>query len=218
MNVAASVRILPSPLYVVCDAAVCARAGWTLVDFAEACLEGGARFLQVRAKSMPARDFFAATDAILRRANRAGAVVVVNDRVDIARLAGAGGVHLGQEDLPPAQAREIAGANAVIGLSTHTPAQLDLALHQPVNYVAVGPVFATMTKETGYAAVGLDYVRHAAARAAARSMPLVAIGGMTIERARLVIRSGAQSVAVISDLLATGDPAARVREFLDALG
>ncbi len=209
--------VAPSALYVICDADICARAGWTLVEFVEACLEGGARFLQVRAKSVAGRDFFAATAAIVGRAKGAGAVVVVNDRVDIALLAGAGGVHLGQEDLPPARARAIAGANAIIGLSTHTPAELHLALEQPVNYIAIGPVFGTMTKETGQEAVGLDHVRHAAARTAARSMPLVAIGGMTLERAASVIRCGAQSIAVISDLLATGDPKARVREFLDAL-
>jgi thiamine-phosphate pyrophosphorylase len=141
----------------------------------------------------------------------------VNDRADLARLAGAGGVHVGQTDLSPAAVRAVVGPELVVGRSTHTPDQYEAAFGEPVDYVAIGPVFATATKATGCDEVGLEGVRRAAARTAARGLPLVAIGGITLDRARSVRDAGAQSIAVISDLFATGDPAGRVREFLRAL-
>jgi len=142
--------------------------------------------------------------------------VIVNDRTDVARIARAAGVHVGQDDLPPAMVRAIMGPDAIIGFSTHSTVQIDAALSAPVSYVAVGPVFETATKATGYAAVGLDLVRYAGR--VGEGLPVVAIGGITLANARSVIEAGAMSVAVISDLLATGNPTARVREFLDALG
>ena len=151
------------------------------------------------------------------RAHAAGAILIVNDRADIARLAGADGVHVGQDDLAPPAVRVIVGSVAIVGFSTHTVGQLDTAVEQPVSYVAVGPVFATMTKATGHAAIGLAMVRQASHRAGARGLPLVAIGGITLERALSVIDAGAASVAVISDLLATGDPERRTREFLNRI-
>ena len=202
------------PLYVVCDAEVCARANWTLVDYAAACLGGGAKLLQIRAKTSAGRDFLEAATAIVARASLTGATVIVNDRADIARLSGAAGVHVGQDDLSPAQVRSILGADAIVGLSTHTTAQLDRALREPIDYVAIGPVFGTGTKATGYEPIGVESVRTAAATCGAQDVPLVAIGGITRDRAREVLAAGARSVAVISDLLAGGDPAARVREFL----
>jgi thiamine-phosphate pyrophosphorylase len=155
--------------------------------------------------------------AIEEQARHAGGVVIVNDRADIARLAAAGGVHVGQDDLPPRAVRHLVGADALVGLSTHADAQLVAALVEPVSYVAVGPVFGTVTKETGYAARGLEAVRAARARVASHDLPIVAIGGITLSRAPAVIDAGAQSVAVITDLLSTGDPAGRVREFVRAL-
>jgi thiamine-phosphate pyrophosphorylase len=156
-----------------------------------------------------------AATAIVGRAARTGATVIVNDRADIARLSGAAGVHIGQEDLTPAEVRAVVGADAIVGLSTHTIDQLDRALGEPIDYVAVGPVFGTDTKATGYEPIGLEAVRAAAVRAAARNVPLVAIGGITRSRSRSVLDAGAHAVAVISDLVTGGDPAARVREFLD---
>jgi thiamine-phosphate pyrophosphorylase len=141
--------------------------------------------------------------------------VIVNDRADIARFAGAAGVHVGQDDLTPAQVRAVLGRDAIVGVSTHTPEQLDRALQEPIAYVAVGPVFGTNTKATGYEPIGVEAVRAAARKAAARHVPLVAIGGISRDRVRSVLDAGASSVAVISDLLSGGDPAARVREFLD---
>jgi thiamine-phosphate pyrophosphorylase len=142
---------------------------------------------------------------------------VINDRADIARLADADGVHVGQADLGPAEVRAIVGEQAMVGLSTHTIDQLERAANQPVSYLAIGPVFGTTSKDTGYDAVGLEMVREAARLAAARGVPLVAIGGITLGRAGSVIEAGAASVAVIGDLLTDGDPERRVREFLRRL-
>lgn len=145
-------------------------------------------------------------------------MVIVNDRADIARLAGADGVHVGQTDLSPADVRRIVGDSAIVGLSTHTREQVDRALQEPVSYVAVGPIYGTATKDTGLAPVGLDLVRYAAAGGAAGvTRPVVAIGGITLERGAAVIGAGAASVAMIGDLVA-GDPAARVRTCLQRLG
>lgn len=209
-------------MYAICDAEICERAGWTLVDVASACLDGGARFLQVRAKQAGAGRLLEWTAAIVERARTAGAVVVLNDRADIARIAGAAGVHVGQEDLSPALVRLVAGDRALVGLSTHTMGHVEAALSEPIDYLAVGPVFGTRTKATGYEAVGLAQIERAVARvcpepARSTALPVVGIGGITLDQAPAVIRVGAASVAVISDLMATGDPAARVRQFLRAL-
>jgi len=189
-----------------------------LVDLASACLTGGATFLQVRAKQAASGWLLDTTAAIVDRARDADAIVIVNDRADIARLANADGVHVGQDDLAPGAVRSIVGPARLVGVSTHTAGQLEAALREPVDYVAIGPVFSTATKDTGYAAIGLDRVRAAAWAARAAGLPLVAIGGMTLERAGTVIDSGAASVAVIGDLLSTGNPEARVREYLMLLG
>jgi thiamine-phosphate pyrophosphorylase len=184
------------------------------LDLARSFLDGGARVLQLRAKDLPSGAFLELADALVTLARGFGAIVIVNDRVDVARLSGADGVHVGQEDLPPATAREQLGPAAVVGFSTHTVTQIEAARGEPVSYIAVGPVFGTSTKETGYSAVGLNLVS-AAARIAG-SIPVVAIGGVTLDNARSAIDAGASSVAVISDLL-VGDPAERVKAFLRIL-
>jgi thiamine-phosphate pyrophosphorylase len=138
----------------------------------------------------------------------------VNDRADIARIADASGVHVGQDDMTPADVRAVAGEQAIVGLSTHTPEQVQDAVRQPVSYVAIGPVFTTSTKDTGYDAVGLERLRTAATIAGAAGLPVVAIGGITLERAADVAAAGAQSVAVIGDLLLGSDPRQRVRDYL----
>ena len=126
----------------------------------------------------------------------------------------AAGVHIGQDDLPPASVRGLLGPAAVIGFSTHTSDQIERGVEQPVNYIAIGPVFGTRTKETGYEAVGLNQVSEAGKRS--RGLPVVAIGGITLETAPSVWRAGASSVAVISDLLQGDNPAGRVRAYLKA--
>lgn len=210
-------RSLPSRLYAIVDADVAAGAGWRVPDLADAYLQAGVRLLQVRAKAAGGRDVLAWVDAIAARAP-ADAWVVVNDRVDVALAAGTRHVHLGQEDLPVGDARRLVGPDAVIGLSTHTPRQVADGCRKPVDYLAVGPVFGTRTKDTGYAPVGPTLVADAARQARAVGVPLVAIGGVTLESAPVVIEAGADAVVVISDLLADGNPGARARAFLHALG
>jgi thiamine-phosphate pyrophosphorylase len=141
--------------------------------------------------------------------------VIVNDRADIARMSGAAGVHVGQDDVAPRDARAIVGPDAIVGYSTHTIEQVRAACAEPVSYIAVGPIFGTRTKDTGYHAVGLDLVS-AAAKAAA-PIPIVAIGGIKLENARSVLDAGAGAVAVISDLLTGGDPQGRIAAYLQAL-
>jgi thiamine-phosphate diphosphorylase len=191
--------------------------GWSPVDVADAYLRGGARFLQLRAKTMPSAKMLDTASTIVSRAHHAGAIVIINDRADIARMCGADGVHVGQDDLAPADARRVVGEGAIVGLSTHTDEQLARAIEAPISYIAIGPVFGTATKATGYEMIGLEGVRAAAGRARAHDLPLVAIGGITIETAPAVIQAGAASVAVISDLLRTGDLEERVRDYLRAL-
>lgn len=202
-------------LYAIVDVDACARAGRDPVPFARALVSGGARLLQLRAKQMASGALLQLAREIAADAATAGARLIVNDRADIAALAGAAGVHVGQEDLPVPAVRRIVGSDAVVGLSTHTLEQLEAALDEPVSYVAVGPVFGTGTKDTGYTARGLEMLREAAARAAARGIPLVAIGGITLDRAREVWAVGAASAAVIGDLL-TDDPAARAAAWVAA--
>jgi thiamine-phosphate pyrophosphorylase len=208
---------LRSPLYIICDDEICRSKGWPIGDFAAACLDGGARLLQLRVKTASARLFASAAQDLVKRAEPYDAQVIVNDRADIARMTGAAGVHVGQDDLTPVDARLVVGDGAIVGLSTHTESQLQAALLEPISYAAIGPVFGTSTKNTGYEALGLDKVRAAASFLRSRDMPLVAIGGITLERAADVVRAGAHAVAIITDLLSGGDPARRVRQYLDAL-
>jgi thiamine-phosphate pyrophosphorylase len=186
---------------------------------ADAYLAGGARFLQIRAKRSASGAFLQMCEEVVASSRRAGATVIVNDRADIATLSHADGVHLGQDDLDPADARRILGGFATIGLSTHSLDQARAAARAPINYIAVGPVFGTSSKATGYNAVGTALVSDVREMLDKEGMdlPIVAIGGITLERAPDVIRAGAASVAIISDLLSGGDPAVRVREFLKAL-
>ena len=206
-----------SPLNVILDADAARRIGWSVIDLADACLAGGARFLQVRAKPASSRWLVDTAAAVVERAHRVGAVVVVNDRADVAAVARADGVHVGQDDLSPASVRRVVGGQAVVGYSTHSVDQVERALDEPISYVAIGPVFETSTKTTGCRPLGLDGVREAADRARRRGVPVVAIGGITLERAAAVVAAGASAVAVISDLLVDADPARRVRAYLDRL-
>ena len=203
-------------LYAIVDADACARENRAPLDVARAFLSGGARLLQLRCKSMASGEFLDLAVRVVEAARSAGATLIVNDRADIAALSHAPGLHVGQQDLSPGDARRVIADSAILGLSTHTQEQWESAVREPISYMAIGPVFGTGTKETGYAAIGLDTVRRAAAAASARGLPTVAIGGITIDNARSVIDAGAASVAVISDLL-EGDPEARIGAFLRIL-
>lgn len=203
-------------LYAVIDAEVCARTGREPLALAAAFLAGGATLIQWRAKHVPAGPCLATAERLVDLAGLA-ARVIINDRADVAALSRAAGVHLGQDDLAVADARGLLGDEALVGLSTHTAGQVREALDLPVSYIAVGPVFGTATKDTGYEAVGLALVEEARRAIGARGVPLVAIGGITLDRASAVLAAGADSVCVISDLL-TGDPRERVAKFLEQSG
>ena len=203
-------------LYAIVDADVCAAAGRAPVEVARAFLNAGARWLQLRCKDMPSGAFLDLASAVQDDVRAAGASLIVNDRADVAALCGAAGVHVGQTDLPAADARTVIGDAMILGLSTHSRAQWDAALAEPISYMAIGPAFGSATKRTGYEPVGLQIVERAATAASACGVPTVAIGGITLENARSVIDAGAASVAVISDLL-EGEPESRCRAFLRAL-
>jgi thiamine-phosphate pyrophosphorylase len=190
---------------------VAAHARWAPLDLAQSYLDGGARLLQLRAKHLPSGPFLDLCDGLVRIAAPYNALIIVNDRADLAVMARAAGVHVGQEDLAPADARGLLGPAAIVGFSTHTVAQIEAAVREPISYLAVGPVFGTNTKDTGYSAVGLDLV--SAAVRLAGEIPVVAIGGITLDTAPAVWRAGAAAVAVISDLVSVGDPAARVASY-----
>jgi thiamine-phosphate diphosphorylase len=206
------------PLYAIVDAELCAARGLDPVALATTWLAAGVRLIQLRAKTLPTAVVVPLARRIASAARQAGALCLVNDRADVAVAAGAGGVHVGQEDLAPADVRLVAGTGLVVGLSTHSAAQLEAAFALPIDYVAVGPVFGTGTKDTGYAPVGLALVRHAAALAAPTGVPVVAIGGITLATAADVLAAGAAAVAVISDLLVAADPGDRVRAYEERLG
>ncbi|MGB8536443.1 MAG: thiamine phosphate synthase [Acidobacteriaceae bacterium] len=185
-------------LYPILDAGLLLRAGLSIEGFACELRQAGIRFLQYRDKeatdkvvlerAMLLRTLFPASDSCL----------ILNDRVSLVSTAGYDGIHVGQQDLSPSQARATLGPDVLIGLSTHGAGQLRNAADGPADYVAIGPVFATASKQDPDPVVGLDGVR--AARAVT-SKPLVAIGGITRSNCAAVIQAGADSVAVISDLI-----------------
>ncbi len=182
-------------------------------SFARELREAGVRFLQYRDKEA-ADELLLERAAMLRRIFPApDSCLILNDRVALVLSAGYDGVHVGQEDLPPAEARGVLGSGMLVGVSTHGKGQLLDAAVSPVDYVAIGPVFATSSKRVPDPVVGLEGVR--AARAIT-DRPLVAIGGITRANCAGVIEAGADSVAVISDLIPS--PARSVGEFFSRLG
>ena len=193
-----------------------AAAGWAPLALAGRFFDGGATVVQLRAKHLASGALLQLAESLVALGGPFGARVIVNDRVDVAALAQAAGAHVGQEDLAPADARAQLGADAVLGVSTHDERQFARAVREPVTYIAIGPIFGTRTKDTGYDAVGLDLVR--AARRLDPSIPIVAIGGITLDSEPSVIEAGATAVAVIGDLLSTGDPRARVERYVQELG
>ena len=183
------------------------------VEIAARLFRGGARLVQIRNKKASSADLLAQATAIVRAAPE-GAALIVNDRADIAKICGAAGVHLGQDDLPSTPARVMLGENSVLGVSTHNARQALEAVSQPIDYLAVGPVFSTSTKTDGAPPLGLDGLG-AICRQIDR--PVVAIGGIRLEHVEDVIRAGASAVAVISDLIGHKDIESRTRRFLEKL-
>ena len=198
------------PLYGIVDQGTAERGGWTVVALARALLAGGVRLLQLRAATAGSGQLLAWCDEVVAAARECDATVIVNDRADIALLSQAGGVHVGQTDIPVAGVRRLLPTDAAVGVSTHSRAEVDGTLREAASYVAVGPVYRTATKPTGRKPVGLELVRYAAR---SQSRPVVAIGGITLERAPEVLAAGAAAVAVVSDLLRGGDPAGRAADY-----
>jgi thiamine-phosphate pyrophosphorylase len=181
----------------------------------ERLIEGGAEFIQLREKYASPREFYADAAAAIEIARENGVKIIVNDRVDIALALKADGVHLGQDDLPPEQARLILGEKAIIGFSTHSVRQAIEAVGLPIDYVAIGPVFATQTKENLDEIVGIEGVR--TVREAIGNFPLVAIGGITDRNFREVFEAGADSLAIIKSILfPPADIVKNLRSFLPA--
>jgi thiamine-phosphate pyrophosphorylase len=204
-------RLANVRLYVLVSVSGCRGSlEWTVRE----ALAGGAQVIQLREKGLSDRELLARARQLRRWTQEAGALFVVNDRPDLAQACGADGVHVGQDDLPVAEVRRLVGPEMLIGSSTHDPAQLRQAILEGVDYVGVGPVFSSRTKEFASLA-GLDFVRHAAA---ATSLPAFAIGGVTLENLPEVLASGVRRVAVGHAICAADDPrsvAARFRHLLD---
>jgi len=197
---------LPSHFYAIVDPA----GGHEPVSLAETLLEAGARIMQLRLKDAPGRDFLAAARAIAAICRSRDAILIVNDRVDIAMLADAHGVHLGQEDLPLDTARRIAGPGMIIGISTHNLEQARAAENGGADYIGFGPMYPGGLKNIA-AGVGLGNLR--AIRAAVK-LPIVAIGGITEARVAETLAAGADAVAIITDVVKAPDVGAKVRSIL----
>lgn len=196
------------PLYAIIDPAL---TSVPIVQLAESLASAGVTLIQLRNKEGSPRAIYYQAKEIAALFHKSNVRFIVNDRPDIAAMCGAGGVHVGQDDLPVEAARAICAKPLWVGVSTHNLAQLRDADRTSADYIAVGPVFPTGTKANPDPVVGLEFIR--AARQATRK-PLVAIGGITVESAADVFRAGADSVAVIRDLIAAPDPAGRAREYL----
>ncbi len=166
------------------------------IQAAEAMIEGGAQILQIRHKTFWSREIFTVAEKLSALCREANIPFVVNDRADYAAILGAF-LHLGQEDLLPADARKVIGAHAILGYSTHNPSQMKDTQSEPVDYVAFGPMFSTLSKERPDPTVGIEGLK--TVRALTKK-PLVAIGGITRENAPACWNAGADSVAVIADL------------------
>jgi thiamine-phosphate pyrophosphorylase len=177
-------------------------------------IAGGATFIQLREKHASPRDFFEAAKPAIEIARKNNVMIIINDRVDIARALGADGVHLGQDDLPPNAAREVLGPDAIIGFSTHSVEQAIDAAGLPIDYIAIGPIFETKTKENPDPIVGLDGL--AEVKKNIGNIPLVAIGGIDLDNVLDVLAAGADSIALVSAII--GDPAlisAKTAQLLD---
>jgi thiamine-phosphate pyrophosphorylase len=202
----------PHPLYAIAD--TLGRSELSYVDLAAQLCAGGARLLQLRVKHLPTRDFLDIALQVRAICQRSGCLLIINDRADIALAVNADGVHVGQEDLPLAATRKVVGARNIVGVSTHDPAQAIEAERGGADYIGFGPLFGTSTKATGYTARGLDQLREIRALV---TIPIVAIGGITAERAPSALAAGANAVAMISDLVLARDVSVKVRETLQTL-
>jgi len=189
--------------------------GLDLLDLMMRSVKAGATLVQVRAKTLPDREFLELCQAAQTKLSKRGVPLIVNDRADIALAAGASGVHLGQEDLPLPSARALLGHTRLVGVSVTSVEEARRAWHGGADYVGAGPVFATSTKDCTAPPLGLEGLKKI--RSAVR-IPILAIGGLTPANARQVLDSGADGLAVISAILGAADTAAATAEFLKAFG
>jgi len=205
-------RLQAARLYLVCDAS---PRGGELAALLRAAVAGGVDVVQLREKQLPDEELLAAASAARELCEELGALLIVNDRPDLALRAGAHGVHVGQDDMPPAQVRELVGEELLIGLSTHSRSEIDAVDQAIVDYIGVGPVHETPTKP-GRPAVGVELVQYAAHNA---RVPFFAIGGLSEDNLGEVLRAGARRVCVLRAISDAPDPlraATALRELLDA--
>ena len=204
-------RLVLPRLYVILDAALLTIPE---KECAGQLVEAGVRLLQYRNKGASSRQLLESAKRLSGELMPRGVTFIVNDRTDVAALAGASGVHVGQEDLSVEDARAVVGRNGLVGVSTHNRAQFEQAAGSSADYTAVGPIFSTSSKANADPVVGTEFIREVRPLT---DKPIVAIGGITLERAREVVRAGADSVAVISDILCAPDPGQRARQFIRIL-
>lgn len=205
-------RLVLPKLYVILEAALLSSSEkQCAIELADA----GVRLLQYRNKTATAGELLGVAGELAPELRARGAQFIVNDRADVAALAEADGVHVGQDDVKAESARKVIGRDKLVGVSTHNLQQFREALETSADYIAVGPIFATASKANPDPVAGTELLSELRGLTA---KPIVAIGGITLERAREVIAAGADSVAVISDILRTKSPAERARQYLEALG
>jgi thiamine-phosphate pyrophosphorylase len=204
-------RLVLPRLYVILDAALL-----TLPDTecAQSLADAGVRLLQYRNKSASSRKLFDSAKKLSAQLRPRGVSFVVNDRADVAALVDATGIHVGQQDLSVENVRRVVGPSKWVGVSTHNREQFERAAATSADYIAVGPIYSTSTKTNPDPVIGIDFIRMVRTLT---DKPIVAIGGITLDRASEVIRAGADSIAVISDILLAPDPGRRARQFLDIL-
>ncbi len=183
-------------------------------EVAKRLMENGVKLIQIRYKGSSDRTFYEEAVHAVRLASSFDARIIVNDRVDIAHVSGAHGVHLGEEDFPPKAARAILGHRSIIGVSTHSSSKALETLDQDIDYIAMGPIYDTKTKELKHLPLGPQAISKIRAFV---QKPIVAIGGISMDRIPEVIKSGADSIAVISDLLGSDDMDLRIKQYLNLL-
>ncbi len=205
-------RLVLPRLYVILDSALLKNS---TRDCAQELAAAGVGLLQYRNKSASARELLETSRELVSSLESSRTALIVNDRPDVAALAGAKGVHVGQDDLDAEQARAVVGKEMWVGTSTHNLEQFRRAVATSADYIAVGPIFATTSKANPDPVVGVELIREVRALT---DKPIVAIGGITLERAKAVIDAGADSVAVISDILLARNPGERARQYVDVLG
>ena len=204
-------KLLLPPIYPITDKRVAQRHDH--YGILTELVRGGARFVQIRDKDTPAQELLTDLRRCVELASNKNVTLILNDRCDLVLSSGLNGVHLGQDDLPPTDARSILGNKSIIGFSTHSLSQARQASSLPIQYMGFGPIFRTLTKVNPSPVVGLKKLERACAQS---SVPVVAIGGIGLKQVRDVLNAGAASAAVISALMQAEDIAKKMEDFLEA--